>query len=46
MNKHGDLYQWDSIDKHSSAVLTDTDPTGRVISVDTAPDYEVESPIN
>lgn len=46
MNKHGDLYQWDSIDKHSSAVLTDTDPTGKVITVDTKPDYEVESPIN
>lgn len=46
MNKFGELYQWDSIDKHSSAVLTTTEPTGKVISIDTEPDYNVESPVN
>lgn len=46
MNKFGDLYQWDSIDKHSSAVLTTNEPTGKVITIDTEPDYNVESPIN
>lgn len=46
MNKYGDLHQWDSIDKHSSAILTETEPTGKVIDVSTEPDYTVESPVN
>lgn len=46
MNKHGELFEWDSIDEHSSAVLTENNPTGKVIDISTEPDYKVESPIN